>query len=291
MDNRTCTNTQVLVYLMKCKYIKFGALFCVVVLTWPTVSLASQSTGGDVNNFDIQPRMVTAGQQVRVTLQVTIYGGSPSAFMEYCGISSNPSREVIWLIRDDNNNTIYNNKLIYNPFTYQNESYDLSFNGTAPDSPGNTTYYAQLRCVTNSSPISGSLMSESAGIFVTQPGGPVDCDNNICTNGAGPCTTVDDCTGGGGPNSGANLDFPPPYQTQTITDLLDGILTFALQIGIPIAVIVIVYAGIMFLFARGDSGKVTKARAILLYAVIGLAVIFIGKGFLTLIENILDLAS
>ena len=79
--------------------------------------------------------------------------------------------------------------------------------------------------------------------------------------------------------------------SKTILGLLDGILELAMWIGIPIAVIMILYSGIMFLFSQGSSGVLTKARSILQYAIIGLAVILVGKGFLTLIQSILDLAN
>ncbi|MEK7138928.1 MAG: hypothetical protein AAB799_01985, partial [Patescibacteria group bacterium] len=58
-----------------------------------------------------------------------------------------------------------------------------------------------------------------------------------------------------------------------------------------IAVIMIVYAGVIFLTSRGEPAKVTQAKQILLYAVVGLAIIMIGKGFITLIESILNLGT
>ena len=67
--------------------------------------------------------------------------------------------------------------------------------------------------------------------------------------------------------------------------------TWLLNIAIPIAVAMIVYAGVMFLTSRGDTTKVAQAKKILLYAVIGLAIILIGKGFITLIESVLNLGA
>lgn len=86
------------------------------------------------------------------------------------------------------------------------------------------------------------------------------------------------------------LQFDNPLKTKTVLELLNGILTFALEIGIPIAIGIIVYAGILFLVARGNPNTVTKARTIVMYAIIGLSIILIGKGFLTLIRSILNLA-
>ncbi|MBI2062491.1 MAG: hypothetical protein HYT64_02280 [Candidatus Yanofskybacteria bacterium] len=61
------------------------------------------------------------------------------------------------------------------------------------------------------------------------------------------------------------------------------------NLAIPIAVAMIVYAGILFLTSKGDTGQVTKARDVLKYAVIGLVIILIGSGFVTLIQSVLEL--
>jgi len=47
----------------------------------------------------------------------------------------------------------------------------------------------------------------------------------------------------------------------------------ALKIGIPIVALAIVYCGFLFVFARGNSEKLTKARDALLYTVIGAAIL------------------
>ena len=93
------------------------------------------------------------------------------------------------------------------------------------------------------------------------------------------------------PNPGLDLSFPDPLKSQTVMELLNGILSFALQIGIPIAVVMIIYAGVLFLTVGANPSAVGKAKTILLYAVIGLIIILVGKGFLTLIRSILDLAN
>jgi len=59
--------------------------------------------------------------------------------------------------------------------------------------------------------------------------------------------------------------------------------------GLAIAVGMIVYAGVLFMTSRGDSGQIGKAKDVLTYAVVGLAIILIGKGFVYLIVSILDL--
>ena len=73
------------------------------------------------------------------------------------------------------------------------------------------------------------------------------------------------------------------------TSLVKIIAQWIFNLAIPIAVAMIVYAGILFLTAAGEPAKVTKAKEVLKYAVIGLAIILIGSGFVTLIQSILEL--
>ena len=80
-----------------------------------------------------------------------------------------------------------------------------------------------------------------------------------------------------------------PIGIDTFEELVDVIGTWIFNLAIPIAVIVIIYAGILMLTAGGNPGKFQKGAKALWYAVLGLAIIFIGKGFVTLIESILSL--
>ena len=54
-----------------------------------------------------------------------------------------------------------------------------------------------------------------------------------------------------------------------IKTLLDGVLT----IGIPIVALAIIYCGFLFVAARGNSEKLTKAKSALLYTLIGAAIL------------------
>lgn len=75
------------------------------------------------------------------------------------------------------------------------------------------------------------------------------------------------------------------------TSLVKIIAQWIFNLAIPIAVAMIVYSGILFLTAQGEPGKVTKAKEVLKYAVIGLAIILVGSGFVTLIKSVLELGS
>lgn len=61
--------------------------------------------------------------------------------------------------------------------------------------------------------------------------------------------------------------------------LIKALLGAAVAIGIPIAVLFIVWAGFKFVLARGNSEKLSEARQNMLYTVIGIG-IFLGAWLL-----------
>ena len=120
------------------------------------------------------------------------------------------------------------------------------------------------------------------------------CLNNTCSvlQGAGSdtCRTDTDCAGGdrggGGPQS---FEIPNPIGINTFQELVNVIGRWIFNLAIPIAVAIIIYAGVLMLTSGGDPKRFQKGTEALKYAVIGLAVVLIGKGFVTLIQSILSL--
>lgn len=85
------------------------------------------------------------------------------------------------------------------------------------------------------------------------------------------------------------IDNPLKGGANDVAGLVKVLAAWVFKIAVPIAVAMIVYAGVLFLISRGDKGQVDKARKTLWYAVIGLAIIIIGSGFIALIRSILEL--
>lgn len=73
--------------------------------------------------------------------------------------------------------------------------------------------------------------------------------------------------------------------------LIHAITSWLVTLAIPIAVIMIIYGGIMFLTAGSNPRNVEKGKDIIKYAIIGLAIVLIGHGFVTLIQSILKLGN
>jgi hypothetical protein len=77
---------------------------------------------------------------------------------------------------------------------------------------------------------------------------------------------------------------PIPNVT-SVPSLIQTILNGLLTIGIPIVALAIIYCGFLFVFARGNSEKLTKAKDALLYTLIGAAVLLGAWAIATMIQS------
>ena len=82
-----------------------------------------------------------------------------------------------------------------------------------------------------------------------------------------------------------NLQVHNPIEAKSIPDLIKILLEGVIKIGIPIVVLAIIYSGFLFVFAGGNSEKVTKARDALVYSVIGAAILLGSWGIAELIKT------
>jgi len=86
-------------------------------------------------------------------------------------------------------------------------------------------------------------------------------------------------TGGGSAPAGGETEFPNPFGNG-ITTLPEFIETLTnnviLPVGSVIVVIMIIYAGFLFVTAQGNENKITDAKRAFMYAVIG-ALILLGS--------------
>ena len=65
----------------------------------------------------------------------------------------------------------------------------------------------------------------------------------------------------------------PIPKITSIPGLIQTILEGALRIGIPVVALAIIYSGFLFVFARGNSEKLSKAKDTLLYTLVGAAIL------------------
>lgn len=75
--------------------------------------------------------------------------------------------------------------------------------------------------------------------------------------------------------SNSNFSIQNPLKVDSFCKLVEIILQALMVIGLPVAVLFLVWVGFKFILAQGDPGKLTDARRNLFNTVIGIA-IFLG---------------
>ncbi|HEY4506800.1 MAG TPA: pilin [Candidatus Paceibacterota bacterium] len=126
-----------------------------------------------------------------------------------------------------------------------------------------------------------------------------DCEANRCEFSPACSWTSSACVANAAeilpsvdPNAGATQSFelPNPIGITTFEDLVNILGRWIFNISIPIAVAVIIWAGVLMLTAGAEPKRFQEGLKALRYAVIGLAIVLIGKGFVSLIQSILSLS-
>lgn len=96
-------------------------------------------------------------------------------------------------------------------------------------------------------------------------------------------TGYSNTTGGTGySNTSKSQSVQNPLGVSSFCGLIKAILQAVIAIGIPIAVLFIVYAGFKFVIAQGKPDKLKEARANLLYVFVGIG-IFLGAWLLAMV--------
>jgi hypothetical protein len=87
---------------------------------------------------------------------------------------------------------------------------------------------------------------------------------------------------GNGTPSASSATVTNPLGVTSFCGLIKALLSAAVAIGIPIAVLFIVWAGLKFVLARGNPEALKTARTNMLYTVIGIG-IFLGAWLLAMV--------
>ena len=78
-----------------------------------------------------------------------------------------------------------------------------------------------------------------------------------------------------------------PLAYCNIEDLVNAIIRFLIMIGSPIAGVMFVVAGVMFVTSAGDPERVRTARRVMIYTAVGLAVILVASGLIKVLQSLL----
>jgi len=88
------------------------------------------------------------------------------------------------------------------------------------------------------------------------------------------------------------IEVENPISINSVPDLIQTILEGLIKIGIPLLVVMIVYSGWLYLFARGDPGKIKTAHEMFKYTLLGGAILLAAWAIAQLIHStLLDLTA
>ena len=83
------------------------------------------------------------------------------------------------------------------------------------------------------------------------------------------------------------LSISNPLNATSFTGLISGIANWVFMIAIPLATLMFLIGGFMFMTSGGNDQRVTQAKKTMLWAAVGLAVCLIGAGFTSIIRQLL----
>src|SRR3990167_8610093 len=86
----------------------------------------------------------------------------------------------------------------------------------------------------------------------------------------GLCTLPAECNTGGNTNQpGGGTAITNPIQSNTFGELMAKIADAAAKIGLPLVAVFMIYAGFLFVSARGNEEQLTKAKTTFFWTIIG----------------------
>ncbi len=79
-----------------------------------------------------------------------------------------------------------------------------------------------------------------------------------------------------------------PLKVDSIEGLIEVIINLALRIGIPIAALMIIYSGFLFVTARGDVKQIETAKNNFFWTVIGTGILLGAFAIVQLLQGTID---
>lgn len=91
-----------------------------------------------------------------------------------------------------------------------------------------------------------------------------------------------------GQREATKLQNPLGSGNDSLTAFANSVVDAVVTVGLPIAALMIVYSGFLFVAARGNETKLKDAKNAFLYAVIGIAIILAAKVLSEVIRGTID---
>jgi len=85
------------------------------------------------------------------------------------------------------------------------------------------------------------------------------------------------------------ITIPNPIKAGSIPELIKTIVDLIFYIAVAVVPLMVVIGGIMFMMAAGEPQKVSKAKNVLLWSIVGMAVILLSRAIGALIGDIVNM--
>lgn len=82
--------------------------------------------------------------------------------------------------------------------------------------------------------------------------------------------------------------FPNPLNANTLSDVVEGISNWLLNFAIILGPVLLVVAGVIFMTAAGDPNRVSTAKRMILWTIVGFLIILLAKGIVSVVKNLLE---
>ena len=82
-----------------------------------------------------------------------------------------------------------------------------------------------------------------------------------------------------------------PIKANNFWELLDALIDVIFILSIPVGTIMFIVAGFYFITAAGDPEKITTAKKMVLYTLVGLLIVFCAKGLVALLIKVLGVGT
>jgi len=83
------------------------------------------------------------------------------------------------------------------------------------------------------------------------------------------------------------VEFQNPLEYETFGELIDAIIQFIFYIAVVVAPLMVIIGAFYLLTAGGDPKKIGTGKNIIVYTMIGLAIVMLARGLIAMIESII----
>ncbi|HDZ54762.1 MAG TPA: hypothetical protein ENI19_03900 [Candidatus Nealsonbacteria bacterium] len=91
--------------------------------------------------------------------------------------------------------------------------------------------------------------------------------------------------------AGADVIIDNPLASDSLEDLIDGIINFIFWVATVLAPLMIVIAAFYFVTSAGNPQQIATAKKIILYTLIGYAIILLSRGLILVLREILGVTT